>query len=170
VVFLGEALSSAFPAGSTDVQSLTVADFDGDGRPDIVAGIADGVSILRSLPDGTLAAAQSLRSADLRSLRGQTTAAADFDGDGAMDLAYANISENSVTILLGAGDSTLRIGGHYPAGFRPNQLTAADFNGDGHYDIAVSSEEWTRPRKTGRAAGRWNWRIVFTAERGWLWW
>jgi hypothetical protein len=67
--------------------------------------------------------------------------AADFNGDGKLDLAIANSADNTVTILQGNGDGTftaqpaLATG----AGSNPQLPTAGDFNGDGKLDLAVAN-------------------------------
>src|SRR5690349_1300910 len=62
-------------------------------------------------------------------------ASADFDENGWMDLAHANGSRNSVTVLLNTnGVFTRTIDA--PAGAGPFGIATADFNRDGHADLA----------------------------------
>ena len=63
----------------------------------------------------------------------------DFDGDGALDLAVADETDGTVTILLGDG-----LGGfasffvvNLPAG--SVSLCLSDFNGDGVLDLAATN-------------------------------
>ena len=74
--------------------------------------------------------------------------AADFDGDGILDLATADFGGNTVSVLSGqglggAGDGTFATAVSYalPAGSFPVALTSGDFNGDGILDLAVADEE-----------------------------
>jgi hypothetical protein len=69
-----------------------------------------------------------------------SVAAGDFNGDGASDLATANVVGNSVSILLGAGDGSFVPGGEFGVGRRPFALAAGDFNFDGALDLAVGSQ------------------------------
>jgi len=62
---------------------------------------------------------------------------ADFNGDGTLDLATSNISDNTVSILLGRGDGTFQLPTTYQAGGEPITIAAADFNNDGKADLAV---------------------------------
>jgi hypothetical protein len=71
-----------------------------------------------------------------------TVVAADFDGDGIVDLATSGHG-NSVQILLGngsggVGDGTFRTGPVLTTGNEPFGLAAGDFNKDGKMDLAVA--------------------------------
>ncbi len=61
---------------------------------------------------------------------------ADFNGDGRMDVAVANLDE-TVSVLLGLPDGTLTPKTDYEAGLSPRAIVAGDFNGDGKLDLAV---------------------------------
>src|SRR5579883_1603674 len=74
----------------------------------------------------------------------QHVVAADFNGDGNLDLAVSNFgnSDNSggnVAIFLGKGDGTFTPGAVLNAGQTPVSMYAADFNGDGKVDLAVAN-------------------------------
>jgi hypothetical protein len=62
-------------------------------------------------------------------------AAADFNGDGKLDLAVTD--STGVWILLGNGDGTFQNPVSYAAGPYPDSIAIADFNGDGKPDIVV---------------------------------
>jgi hypothetical protein len=66
----------------------------------------------------------------------QDVAAADFNGDGKVDLAVAT-GNNSVSILLGVGDGTFPTHVEYPVPGHPSSIVIGDFNGDGKADIAT---------------------------------
>src|SRR5579883_2935705 len=66
-------------------------------------------------------------------------ASADFNGDGKADVAVANQTSNTVSVLLGNGDATLQTAATYPVGAGPNVVAVGDFNGDGKPDLAVAS-------------------------------
>lgn len=63
--------------------------------------------------------------------------AGDFNSDGIADLAVANYSDATISVLLGNGDGTFQGQAVYPAGSNPVSITSADFNGDGRPDLAV---------------------------------
>jgi hypothetical protein len=114
--------------------SVALADFDGDGKPDLT--VADTqrneISILRG--DGTGRFGPPVVVAAVR--RPRTLAVGDFDGNGKPDLAA--LVTNGVAILLGDGSGAFHAAGGSPAG-SGNDLTVADLNGDGKSDLAVAN-------------------------------
>jgi hypothetical protein len=66
-------------------------------------------------------------------------AVADFNGDGILDLAVTNKSNDTVAVLLGKGDGTFHAAVTYSVGNGPYPacVAAADFNNDGKPDLAV---------------------------------
>ncbi len=62
---------------------------------------------------------------------------ADFNGDGIPDLAIANQTGNTLTILLGKGDGTFTAAASPSTGTTPIALAVGDFNRDGIPDLAV---------------------------------
>ncbi len=94
-----------FPAGA-DPASVAVGDFNGDGIPDLVVandgitGGTPGVSVLLGNGDGAFTPAQTY----FAGYSPYFAAAGDFNGDGAPDLAVANLNANTVTVLLNGAD------------------------------------------------------------------
>jgi hypothetical protein len=60
-----------------------------------------------------------------------SVAVGDFNGDGIPDLAVANFSSNTVSVLRGNGDGSFQPAVNYPAGTGPGSVAVGDFNGDG---------------------------------------
>src|ERR1019366_4226030 len=69
----------------------------------------------------------------------QAVAVGDFNGDGNLDLAIANSTGNTVSVLLGKGDGTFSPKVDYATGSAPQGVVVGDFNGDGHLDMAVTN-------------------------------
>jgi hypothetical protein len=144
--------SSASPisAGITSFPFfLAVGDFNRDGNADLAVvngndvpnGVTNNVSIL--LGDGkggfTPAAGPPIY---FPSGSGPCPiVAADFNGDGIIDLAVATFDTNAVYILLGNGDGTFTVSSQspIPVGPSPFSMTALDYNGDGITDLAVGN-------------------------------
>jgi hypothetical protein len=65
--------------------------------------------------------------------------AGNFDGNGTLDLAATNQSDNTVSILLNNGNGTFQTHVDYKTGTAPVALVVGDFNGDGILDLAVAN-------------------------------
>ena len=66
-------------------------------------------------------------------------AAGDFNGDGKLDLAIANVLHKNVSVLLNNGNGTFAGAVNYPVDFNPGATITADFNGDGKLDLATGN-------------------------------
>jgi uncharacterized protein (TIGR03437 family) len=126
-------------AGTSPYQ-LTVADFNGDGKPDLaVAGSNGNITVLLGNGSGGFATAPG----SPLTISGQLSSivAADFNGDGNVDLAVSNAKTGAVAIFLGdgAGGFTLATGSGFSTGRLPYSLAVGDFNGDGNLDLAVAN-------------------------------
>jgi len=65
----------------------------------------------------------------------------DLDGDGAPDLAVANINSGDVSVLLAAGDGTFGPEQRFGAGDGPQSVAIGDLDGDGALDLAVANRD-----------------------------
>src|SRR5690606_1432394 len=66
-------------------------------------------------------------------------AAADFDGDGAVDLATANGGSGDVSILRNRGDGSFAPEQRYPAAAEARTILPADVDGNGTVDLIVAA-------------------------------
>src|SRR5262249_40924284 len=109
--------------GETEVNSLALADFDGDNKLDLVLGGYQRTWIL--LGDGT-GYFQGYRDLGLAT---SDLTVADFNADGKPDLAAYVIGSDSVrlSVLLGNGDGSFQPARSLPAA--GGSVTAADVNG-----------------------------------------
>jgi hypothetical protein len=67
--------------------------------------------------------------------------AADFNGDGFSDLVTADLSDNTISVLLGNGDGSFRPALKFQTGRSPESVSVSDFNGDGILDLAVANTQ-----------------------------
>lgn len=65
--------------------------------------------------------------------------AADFNNDGVLDLATANRTDSTVSILLGNADGTFQPALTAPTGAGPLSLAVGDLNDDGSLDLATAN-------------------------------
>jgi type II secretory pathway component GspD/PulD (secretin) len=70
-----------------------------------------------------------------------SVAAADFNGDGHLDLAVTDEGNASVSVFLGNGDGTFRSRADYATGNSPVWVSTGDFNGDAVLDLAVANKD-----------------------------
>ncbi len=143
-VFLGKGDGTFQPpnnimlTGPLASAALLAADFNGDGKLDLVTVIrgsgSNQVAVFLGNGDGTF----------LPPILASTTTAppmlvtTDQNVDGKLDLLLADccgLSEASV--LLGNGDGSFQPEFQIPSGANPRGVASADFNGDGALDVAI---------------------------------
>lgn len=125
--------------------TITVADVNKDGKPDIVlggGGPQGQIGVLLGKGDGTFQAPIVSQFppggpsyAEINSVIG----VADFNGDGAVDLAAADAQNNVVYTLLGDSTGSFTLKATLPSGSASTTVFTGDFNGDGHQDFIVQS-------------------------------
>jgi Bacterial Ig-like domain (group 3)/FG-GAP-like repeat len=155
--------ATGYASGGNTTGALGAADFNGDGKTDLVLvnqcqstnNCSSGsVSVLLGKGNGTFKAAQNYASGGNLAI---AAAVADVNGDGREDLLVGNqceVSENciygSVAILLGNGDGTFQIAHSYISdGVFAASLDVADFNGDQKPDVVVANECQTSSNCSG---------------------
>jgi FG-GAP-like repeat/IPT/TIG domain/Secretion system C-terminal sorting domain/FG-GAP repeat len=123
--------------------SVSIGDMDGDGKADLAVANAGGgtVSVLRNTStSGTIGFAAKVdfsTGTDPRSV-----AIGDLDGDGKADLAIANYSSNSVSVLRNTSTSgTISFAAKvdFGTGTGPRSVSIGDMDGDGKADLAVAN-------------------------------
>jgi len=131
-----------YPVGPTP-EHVIAADFNGDGIADLgvsnygnLSTNAGGtIAIFFGKGDGTFTAGPATNASTPVAMY-----AADFNGDGKTDLAYADVNDAQIVVLLGIGEGTFQSPVSYalPAAFYPESIVSADFRGIGRLDLAVA--------------------------------
>jgi hypothetical protein len=135
---LSGANTCSFPFGAA-FGSVTIADVDGDDRPDIVTADCEHQTITTFVNLGSGSFAPGISSWAAYTVA--TVTIADVNGDGRPDAIVGDSYSDDIIVLLGNNDGTFTsalVG--YPAGgtlWTPPLI--ADFNSDGNPDIIVPS-------------------------------
>lgn len=133
---------SRFAVG-TAPGSVEIADFNGDGKSDVVVANEQSNNATILLGDGKGQYTPAKGSPFSAGHNPGDIAIGDFNRDGKLDLAFANHEEKHLTVLLGNGQ-----GGFTPAPMSPfhvdvkphtHGVATADLNGDGHLDLVTDS-------------------------------
>jgi hypothetical protein len=125
-----------FTVGSNP-NSVTVGDFNGDGKSDLAVAnfYSTNVSVLLGTGTGSFGAATNFTVGT----GPFSVTVGDFNGDGKSDLAVTNYNNNNVSVLLGTGTGSFGTATNFTVGTDPFSVTVGDFNGDGKSDLAVAN-------------------------------
>jgi len=136
----GFGLCATLPVGTSAnpwPDSVTVADVNGDGKPDLIsANSNDGtLTVLTNNGNGGFGLDATLTVGSGPA----SVIAADVNGDGKPDLISANAYDGTLTVFTNNGDgsfsldATLNVG--LSSGSSPENVVAVDVNGDGKLDL-----------------------------------
>ncbi len=131
-----------FTSGSTP-QSITISDLDNDGRADLAVANAgsNSISVLRNI--STVGEINFANKIDLATgATPQSIKAGDLDGDGRMDLAIANYSSNTLSVVRNTssiGTISFNTKVDFTASGGPCSVVFGDLDGDGLLDLSVAN-------------------------------
>ena len=160
-----------YSTGGSGEGQIALGDFNGDGKLDIaVVNQADStISLLLGNGDGTFQAAKIVTPALASNGFLGYLVAADFNGDGKLDLAvpdYGGSAAGKVAILLGNGDGTFQAPTFLTSGAGSTGLAAADVNKDGKLDLVVANQFGTVDVFLGNGNGTFDTPIVLDDTKG----
>jgi hypothetical protein len=122
----------------TQPVSIVTGDFNNDGVVDLAVAneVTKNVSILLGNADTTTGLFKAAQNFNLGKIPVSLTVA-DFNGDGALDLAAAHFGGKQLSVILGNGDGTFGKPKTFSTVAGQFAIATDDFNGDGEPDLAV---------------------------------
>ncbi len=123
---------------------LVIADFNGDGKPDVATGNygSHTISVLRNTSvNGTISFAEKQEYA--AGLNASGIASGDLDNDGKPDIVVTNTADNTISIFSNtssAGNISFATRVNFGTGDNPDGVAIDDLDGDGKADIVVSNK------------------------------
>jgi hypothetical protein len=146
-ILLGDGKGGFHPAPGSpvDVHShphphgVVVANFNGDGHPDVVTDSwgTNQIELLLGDGKGSLQTPGNYFATGRRPY--ERLRSADFNRDGIPDIVTTNLDDGTITVLLGDGRGGFRNapGSPFPAGAKPWQVAIDDVDGDGRADMLI---------------------------------
>jgi uncharacterized protein (DUF2141 family) len=135
----GFAIHVDFVAGISP-SSIALADFNGDGRLDVVVANSGSNDVLVMLGDGAGGFASTTHYPAGRTPK--AVVVGDLDEDGNLDIAVGDLNlaetHGDVSVLLGDGLGGFGASTQFNVESRPYALAIGDVNGDGHLDLVFA--------------------------------
>ena len=138
------AQGSPFPVGSSATVfpvSVAVANFNGGGNQDLAIADYNAGTVTVLLGQGAGGFIAGPGSPYAVGTVPRSVVVGDFNGDGMPDLAIANQTAGTVTVLLNSSTGIFAAATNSPftVGAEPTVLVVGDFNGDGKLDLASTN-------------------------------
>ncbi len=138
--------ATGIPATGANPVSVAVGNFNSDLLPDLaIANLnANSITVLLNTTMGTFAAAPGSPITTGVGTNPTSIAVADFNGDGFQDLAIANLTDGTITVLLGTGTGTFMPSAApatvSPIFMVPHPASIAAGNFNGYMGLAIADE------------------------------
>lgn len=135
-VFTASAKKTALPLNSKP-RGMAVADFNGDGKKDVVVALAgqNKLGLMTGIGDGFFNAPVTFTTG----AEPTGVCAADFTGDGKPDVIVSNKGSDTISVFAGSGTGSFALLGTIAVGPQPTNMETADFDGDGILDLVVGN-------------------------------
>jgi hypothetical protein len=143
--------------------NLSVADFNGDGIPDIlvVNRLDNSLNLLIGNGDGTFQPDRSIPIVNHLDF----IAVGDVNNDGKMDIVGTDFDANQLLVYLGNGDGTFQPPIASPLSGGPLSFALGDFNRDGKLDVVVASQGSPPQILLGNGDGTFRAGVTFTGHQ-----
>jgi hypothetical protein len=144
--------SGTLLVGAINFQGMSVADFDGDGRDDLLIAGSDRFAVLQTGLKGLRLNAIASFEPRRNEARLSDLAVGDVNGDGCPDVVFSDIGEQSLEIATYTGDKELipaltfkiferKIFHNASDTIEPRDMGIGDVNGDGRADIVLIAHD-----------------------------
>jgi FG-GAP-like repeat len=144
--------SGTLLVGAINFQGMSVADFDGDGRDDLLIAGSDRFAVLQTGLKGLRLNAIASFEPRRNEARLSDLAVGDVNGDGCPDVVFSDIGEQSLEIATYTGDKELipaitfkiferKIFHNAGDTIEPRDMGIGDVNGDGRADIVLIAHD-----------------------------
>jgi hypothetical protein len=114
------------------------ADFDGDGKPDVLVNLRTAVLVATGNGDGSFQPPAQYSLAGNGQGTGSATILGDFNNDGFPDVAFPSYTPLAVQIMLNSGTATFAPAPAVSVS-TANAIATADVNGDGKLDLIFTA-------------------------------
>jgi hypothetical protein len=126
-------LPGAALTATNSPNSIASADFNNDGKPDIIAGVQNKIYVYLGNGSGAFTATSSIIISGLVT----SICTGNYNSDTNTDFIFLTLGGNAF-VALGSGMGTFTVGGGYPGCSLPLAVLTEDFNNDNVQDLVIA--------------------------------